>query len=259
MKNRTNKMKQTLAEGKVALGSCLDTHSPSVVEIAGYSGLDFVRIDTEYSWRRDESFEHMMRAAALAEVTPLVRVQKSAPYLISEALQAGALAILVSDIETPSEAEAVVKAAKYEPRGRRGYSSFSFSAKWGTAGGREWVEWCDHELLVGVMVENTKIMDHLDDIFAMDGIDYCLFGPSDYAMSLGYRGPKKGDSAIIDALQKTCEIGRKHNVAVGFGIGRPWKENSERWIRMGCRILELGHDLSLLNAAWKEAVSEIIT
>jgi 4-hydroxy-2-oxoheptanedioate aldolase len=254
---RKNKLRETLRAGRVALGTCVDTLSPATVEVAGYSGLDFVRVDTEYSWRSDESLEHMIRAAKIADITAMVRITKGNPYLASKVLQAGAGAILVSDIENYQEAVEVVRTSKFAPKGVRGYSSFSFAAKWGTGGGKEWVEWSDAELMVGVMVENTRIMKDLDEIFAIEGLDYCLFGPADFAMSLGYRGPAKSDPQIQAAFEQTCEIAAKHGKTVAIGIGQPWLQDAQKYLMGGCRMLELGHDLGILSSVWQRAVKEL--
>lgn len=254
---RVNKMRQVLEEGKVAVGTCLDSYSPAAVEVAGYSGLDFCRIDNEYSWRRDESLEHMMRAAALVGITPMVRVEKGNPYLISKAFQAGAQAILVSDIANYQEALEVVKAAKFAPRGIRGFSSFCFSGGWGARGGEEWVNWSDTQLLVGIMIENERVMADLDKIFAIEGLDYCLFGPSDYSMSLGFRSTKKDHPRVQDAIKRTIEAASKYNKAVGIGIGEPWEEEAKKYIELGCRFLEIGHELSILRSVLSSAASQI--
>lgn len=252
-----NKLKQTLEENKIALGTCVDTYSPATIEVAGYSGFDFVRIDTEYSWRRDDVLEHMMRAAVIAEVTPMVRVEKGNHYLISKALQIGAGAILVSDIETLKEAMDVVKAAKFASKGIRGYSSFSFSGGWGTQGGEAWIDWSNTAIPIGIMVENEKIMSHIDDIFAIEGLDFCMFGPSDYSMSIGLGFPQKNNPRVQDAIRKTCEAAAKHNKVVAIGIGAPWSSEAKSYIDSGCRMLEIGHELSILESAWKSAISEI--
>src|SRR5512135_2928860 len=112
---RVNKFRKVMEEGKIAVGTCSDSYSAAAVEAIGYSGMDFCRIDNEYSWRRDEGMENMMRAAALTGVTAMVRVEKGDPYLVSKAFQAGAGAIVVSDINSYEEALAVVKAAKFAP------------------------------------------------------------------------------------------------------------------------------------------------
>jgi 2-keto-3-deoxy-L-rhamnonate aldolase RhmA len=87
---RVNRLRNILAAGKIAVGTCADSYSPAAIEVIGYSGLDWVRVDNEYSWRRDESMEHMMRAAAVVDLTAMIRVEKGDPYLISKAFQCGA-------------------------------------------------------------------------------------------------------------------------------------------------------------------------
>lgn len=39
-----NKFKKVLENGEVALGTAMFSYSLTIVEVAGYSGLDFVRI-----------------------------------------------------------------------------------------------------------------------------------------------------------------------------------------------------------------------
>jgi 4-hydroxy-2-oxoheptanedioate aldolase len=254
---KMNRFRKVMEEGKVAVGTCLDSYSAAAVEVAGYSGLDFCRIDNEYSWRRDESMENMMRAAAVAGITPMIRVEKGAPYLVSKAFQAGAGAILVSDIVTYEEALAVVKAAKFAPKGHRGMSSFSFAGGWGTRGGQDWADWSDTQLMVGIMVENEQVVGQLDRIFAIEGLDYALFGPSDYSMSLGFRSTKKNHPKVQEAIQKTIEAAAKHGKAVGIGIGEPWVEEAKKYIDMGCRFIEIGHELGILRAVLSSAASGI--
>ncbi len=254
---RVNKMKKALEDNKPVLGTCIDSYSPAAVEIAGYSGLDFVRIDTEYSWRRDDALEHMVRAAVIAEVTPMIRVEKGDPYLISKALQIGACAILVSDVNSVQEAKDVVKAAKFPPKGGRGMSGFSFSGGWGAKSGPDWIDWSNTEILVGVMIENREIIEQIDGVFAIEGLDYCLFGPADYSMSIGLGSPQKDHPEVQDAIQKTVEAATNHNKAVAIGIGQPWGTEAKKYFEMGCRILEIGHELGLLKSIWTSAASEI--
>lgn len=250
---RENRLRQVLAEGRIAVGTCVDSYSPAVIETVGCSGLDWVRVDNEYSWRRDESMESMMRAAALVGITAMVRVEKGDPYLISKALQSGAQAILVSDIVSYDEALAVVRGAKYPPKGHRGYSSYCFAAQWGADGGREWVEWNDREIMVGVMIENEEVVNQVDRIMAIEGLDYCLFGPADYSMSLGLRGGQKDHPKVQDAIKRTADAAAKHNKAVAIGIGEPWQREAKKYIDMGIRIIEVGHELGVLRSAYKKA------
>lgn len=251
------KLRRVLTEGGIALGSCIDSFSPAVAELAGYAGLDFLRIDTEYSWRRDDSLEHMIRACRIGGATPLVRVEKGQPYLISKAFQAGAEAILVSDITGYEEAVEVVRAARFAPNGVRGYSIHTAAGRWGMAGGARWVEQSDAELMVGIMIENREILGDLDRIFAIRGLDFCLFGPSDFSLSMGYREPRTNDETVQDALRRTCEAAAAHGKWVAMGIKQPWAEQAARYTAMGCRMIELSHDVAILASVWSAARKEI--
>ena len=252
-----NKLKQVLEKGEVALGTAVFSYSPTIVEVAGYSGLDFVRIDNEYSWRRDESMEHIIRAATIAEITPILRIDKGDHYLINKALGTGAGGILVPDVSTKKEVEDLIKAAKYPPKGTRGYSSFCFSGQWGARGGEDWVNWSENETLVGIMVENEEVITKLDEILSMEGLDFVLFGPADYSMSIGLRGPQKNHPKVQDAIKKTIEVANKYGKPVAIGIGQPWEEEARKYIDLGCRIIEMGNDLVVLRSVWKALSSKM--
>ena len=43
-------------------------------------------------------------------------------------------------------------------------------------------------MLVGALLEDASVVDNLDAILAVDGIDYFGIGPNDFAQSLGYPG-----------------------------------------------------------------------
>lgn len=254
---KPSKLKEVLEKGEVALGTAVFSCSPAVVEVAGYSGLDFIRVDNEHSWRRDESMENMIRAAYIADITPILRVDKGDPYVIRKALEIGAGGVIVPDITTKEEAEEAVKAAKFPPRGTRGYSSLCFSGRWGERAGEDWVNWSDNETLVGMMIENEEAITTLDAILSLDGLDFVLFGPSDYSMSLGLRGPQKSHPKVQDALKKTIEIVSKYNKPVAIGVGQPWEEEAKKYIDLGCRMIEIGHDVVVLRSIWKDLSTAI--
>jgi 4-hydroxy-2-oxoheptanedioate aldolase len=239
------------------VGTCLDSYSPAAVEVTGYSGLDFCRIDNEYSWRRDEGMEHMLRAAAVVGITPMVRIEKGAPYLISKVFQSGAAAVLVSDISNAEEAEAVVRASKFAPAGHRGMSTFSFAGKWGATGVEEFADWSDRQLMVGVMIEHEQVVSHLDRIFAIEGLDYAFFGPADFSMSIGLRGTNRNHPKVQDAIKKACDAANKHNKCLGIGVNEPWADEAAKYIDLGCRFIEVGHELAILRTVLSSAAAGI--
>ncbi|MFQ6054000.1 MAG: HpcH/HpaI aldolase/citrate lyase family protein [Candidatus Bathyarchaeia archaeon] len=251
-----NRLKEVLGEGKLAVGSCVYSSSPALVELAGLCGLDFVRIDNEHSWRRDESVENMVRAAAVSGIVPLLRVDRDDPNVIRKALEIGAGGILVPHINTAEEVEEVVKAAKFPPRGERGIGTLCFSARWGTVRAKDWIRWSDEEQLIGVMIEDRRAMTHLDEIMAVEELDYVLFGASDYSVSIGRPG-ETGHPRVMEALKETIRSAERHGKYVCKGVGYPWVENAKKFVEMGCHMIELGHDATILRTIWSRKGEEI--
>jgi 4-hydroxy-2-oxoheptanedioate aldolase len=255
MKWEKNKLKRILEESKIAVGTCIYSFSPALVEVAGFCGLDFCRIDIEHAWRQDENFEHMMRAAAISEIVALPRVDRN-PFLIRKALEAGAGGIIVPHILNVEEVADVVKAAKFPPQGERGFGNLCFSGRWGTSPGVEWIKWSNEETMVGVMIEDQRAVEKIDEIMSVDGLDFVLFGPADYSVSLGIpvqtRHPK-----VMDGLKKIIDAAARHGKYVMANVCYPWAENAKKFIEMGCRLIEIGHDVTILTSMWRMLGEEI--
>lgn len=256
MERKPNKLRAKLKSVGIAAGSAMFSWSPNVIEVAGHAGLDFMRIDNEHAWRQDSSMENLLRAANSTGIVPLVRVDKDNPYLIRKALEAGAGGIIVPHVRTLDEVEVVVRASKFPPRGIRGYSGMCWSGRWGTAAGKDWVEWSDNEPMIGIMIENYEIMKYIDEILAVEGLDFVLFGPADYAMSLGLRKPTKDNEKVQAALKRTIDAARKVDKHVMFGVGV--KENDfNRYYEMGITMFEFANDLGVLANVWGKAYETI--
>lgn len=242
---RPNKVRAKLAAGQRVLGTAIYSASPNVVEAAGYAGIDFVRIDTEHAWRRDESLEHMIRAAVIADVVPIVRIDRDDPYLPRKALEVGAGGIIVPQVTTEADARDVVRAAKFPPDGERGVGTLCPSGEWGRRDAGEWAQWSNTEPLIGVMIESPAALLELDRILAVPGIDFVLFGPSDYAMAVGGADRGAVKTAVEEGLALTLSAARTAGKHVMLGVGLE-RDGIKARIEMGVTMLELGHDVVIV-------------
>jgi len=252
-----NKVRAALAEGRVVIGSVIYSWSPNVMEVAGYAGLDFMRVDLEHSWRRDTSLEELMRAAEISGVEAVVRVEKDDPQMIRRVLETGASGIIAPCDPDVEAVEKAVEAARFPPRGTRGYSGNCRSAAWGTRAGAEWVEWSDSEPMIGVMIEDAQAIECIDEMLAVDGLDFVLFGPADYSMSLGFRRPAKNSDEVQEALAKTVAAAKKSGKHVMLGVGNDMDE-IVRYAEMGVTMLETGNDCRTLGAFWRDLAAGIL-
>ena len=120
---RENTLKQKLQAGNPVFGSMITFPSPTVVEMLGFLGYDWVLIDNEHGSITVDVAEDMIRAAEYSGAAPIVRPVGNRPEIIAPFLDRGAWGVQVPHVNTADEARAAVSAVKYYPEGERGLFS----------------------------------------------------------------------------------------------------------------------------------------
>src|SRR3989338_6841281 len=116
-------LKDRLKSGETALGSWSIIPSAALVEIIGYSGFDFIVIDSEHGPVNIESAENLIRAAQIAGMPSILRVPRNESNFILRALDVGACGIQIPHVSTETGARLAVESVKYYPKGKRGFRS----------------------------------------------------------------------------------------------------------------------------------------
>ena len=201
-----NILKEKLAGGGKALGSFFEIGGETAVEGLGYTGLDYIIIDTEHGPFDVESSINLIRAAELKGLTSFVRVKDISRPAILKNLDIGAMGLVVPCVETVDEAKKLVEWAKYYPLGKRGF----FYARKAGYGYEEfskniqgYFDTCNRETLLLPQCETKGCLDNIEEIAALDGVDGIFIGPYDLSVGLGI--PAQFDKPIFKE-----EIGRAH-------------------------------------------------
>jgi 4-hydroxy-2-oxoheptanedioate aldolase len=250
---QVNSVKQALRDGKTAIGCFVQYPSPVTVEICGYSGFDFVMIDCEHGPMGVESAYTMVLAAERSGTIPLVRVPMNHQQVILRYLDVGAAGIMVPQINTPEEAEAVVRSVKYHPEGRRGVAGTRAQSWSITQPLNEYVKTANRETLVMVQIENIKAVDALSEIMQVDGVDVLYVGPNDLAQSMGYPG-NPGHPEVQTVIDQICEIAKDSGRALGTVANDADTINHE--LGRGFRMVG-ANSASLLAAASQQVLNGI--
>lgn len=213
----SNRVKEKLRNGQSATGCFIGFHCPSVVEMLGHAGFDFVVIDNEHGPLSWGEVEEMIRAAELAGTVPIVRVAYDQSD-IQKALDRGAMGLHIPMVNTKGEAEEVVQKAKFPPAGRRGTAYSCRSAKYGKGGGAVYLQQSNQEILIAVHIETPEAVDNIEQIMSVPGIDICYIGPTDLSVTMGYSAEGPDHPEVQKAMNRVLAAGQKHGVPVGIQV-----------------------------------------
>lgn len=250
---RENKLKRKLKQGEVVIGPFMNCAYPAFIEICGHAGFDFAVIDMEHGPLHTLAAEDLCRAADCVGLSPIIRVRKNDAPQIQRALDIGSAGVQVPQIETKGDAEACVKASKYNPIGARGLS-FTTRAGMYSAAGAQITDQLNEESLVIVHVEGKQGVDNIAEIVSVPHIDVIFLGPYDLSQSLGIPG-QVGDTRVVELMQQCVTTIRDAGKAVGTFADNP--EVAKKWINGGIQYIGLSVDVSIFLRACQGLVKAV--
>ena len=244
--NRLEKIRSIRHElrgGKLSVGSWMQIPHPSVAEIMGQAGYDWVAVDMEHGAIGAHQLPDLFRALELGGTLPLVRLAHGEPKDCKQALDAGAGGVIVPMVEGASQLERVRDACRWPPAGTRGvgFSRANLFGKHFDAYAKE----AQAPLLVA-MIEHVRAVDNLAEILLVSGLDAILVGPYDLSASMGKTG-KFDDPDFEVVMERIRELSRAHGVPSGVHVVMPEVSSVEQRIAQGYRFIAYSIDAVFLN------------
>ena len=179
-------LKDLMKEKKPVLGTFQQIIHPMVTETLANTGLDYIILDLEHTGRSMESAIPCILAASAYDIPMIVRPMDRNPSLIEQALDAGALGVLVPTVETAEQCEIAVKAAKYAPEGNRGFCPVYPARRWvDNRDATTFTEDVNKGVFVSVLIETPLGFENLPEILKVEGLDAVMLGLADYSKTLG--------------------------------------------------------------------------
>jgi len=162
---RPNRGQQKLAAGQVAT-ILSGTNDPDLIDQLGTLGADGNWLEGEHGGVDYADLGNLTRACDLWGMTSVVRVMNNDYDTIYRILDRGAQGIVVPHVNTRAGAEAVVKAGKFAPPGKRGM----LTSRQGFGVGDYCKTANDQNRLI-VLIEDIAGVRNLDAILAVDHIE----------------------------------------------------------------------------------------
>ena len=178
-----NPLKEKIRSGDLVLGTLLPGFTPHIAGVVIDTNPNFLWIDTEHSPYGSEALDVIPVMARSKGVAPMIRVAWNDPALIKKAYDAGAVAVMVPQVESAEEAARAVQYAKYPPAGNRG-----LTPSWTRVAGEDFnhvIRTANEETVVVLQVESQQAFGNLEDMARVPGVDVLFVGPLDLSASVG--------------------------------------------------------------------------
>ncbi|CAM4061355.1 4-hydroxy-2-oxoheptanedioate aldolase [Deinococcus marmoris] len=241
-----NTFKAALGRGDTLCGLWLALADPYSAEVCAGAGFDWLLIDGEHAPNDLRSTLASLQAlAAYPAVTPLVRPPVGDTVGIKRLLDIGARNILIPMVETAIQAQELVAATRYPPRGVRGVGA-SLARASGFGRDADYLQHAEDGVCLLLQIESIAGLEALDEIAAVDGVDGVFIGPADLAASFGQLGnPGHPDvqNAIRDAATRIRAAGK------AAGILSTDEAQAQTYLEWGYTFVAVGTDVTLLSRA----------
>ncbi len=245
---RENAVRSTLRAGGRVVGTFAKLNDPASVEILGLAGFQFIVLDTEHASMDRQALVNLIRAADAAGTVPIVRLRNNDHVEILQALDAGAMGILVPHVKTRADVERAVEAARYAPLGSRGLAPQQRSARYGMVDLASYLSLANENVLVACYCETVDAVKNIREIVAVDGLDVVFIGPMDLSQEMGIPGKTKDPrvlAATDEVLAATVKAGKT------AGTIAPDAAETRRLFQKGFRFVSIGSDYGMLIAQAK--------
>ena len=227
---------------EASIGTWLSVGSPIIAEVAALCGFDWVLLDLEHGSAPEAALPDQLRALRGSQTKGIVRVGAPHPDLIARVLDWGADGVMVPHVNSVEEAEAVVRAAHYPPRGRRGFSRTVRAHDYGLRS----PEGTPAPLLLA-QIETLDAVHAADAIAGVAGVDVLFVGPADLQHDLHHR-PATDTADFEECLARVVAAAR----SAGKGAGTLVRDISElpHRLNQGFTQLAVQSDLALVRDAF---------
>ncbi len=246
-------LKRRLKEGETLSGCWLNLGSSVTAEIAGQAGFDWLLIDLEHGAGTEQEALHQLQAIEHTPAASVVRVESCERQRIHRVLDLGAEGIMCPRINNGGEARKFASALRYPPDGNRGVARIVRASGFG----RHFSDYYrdQNENILGVMqVETIEVLEHLNEVAAIDAVDVLFVGPADLSMALGVFG-QFDHPEFKKALGATVSAARNAGKAAGILLSNP--DDYTVYQDMGMQMIACGADTTFVEHGARAIVDKL--
>ena len=256
MNPRLQKITEKMKNGQPVVGVFVLLADSSVSEIVGYSGCDFVWIDSEHGMMDRREIYHHVLAAQSAGACAFVRVPGVEYYQIKNTLDMGPDGVIFPFVNTPEIARQAVEACTYPADGgKRGIGPLR-AIHYGVDNEPDYLKVAKDEVWKIFQIESMTAVDNVEAIAKVPGYQSLFIGPADLGMSMVNVAPEDKPALIADIQRKVAKLAAENGKFCGSCAG-PTKESCHELMDRGVQWMTIAQDVRIISGMLTEAVKNI--
>lgn len=242
-----------MRRGETANCMKMNFADPRIVELAGLMGFDCVWTCMEHVPNSLDAIENQIRASKMFDMDIVVRVRRGSYSDMILPLEADATAIMVPHVMSLEDAKQIVYYTKFHPIGRRPWDGGNADGQYCLLSAKEYHEQANRERFNILQVEDPEVLDDLDEVAKLPGVDMIFFGPGDFSQGIGTPGDFSNPK-IAETRKRVVDAAHKYGKFAGT-VGGP--DNFEQLSKMGYHFVNVGADVVAIASQWKEIADKV--
>lgn len=238
-------LKEKMRACELVCGMHITLADPSITELCGRMGYDYLWIDTEHSPMDYQTVLHHLIAASSAGCDAIVRIPWNDAVMAKRVLEMGPAGIIFPMVCSAAELDRAMKSTLYPPLGNRGFGP-QRAVGYGLEDAAAYVKEKSLEMVRIVQIETQDTVDNqLDEMLENPWVDCFMLGPCDLSASIG----RLPDTACKESLALQDRAIRKIRAAgksAGTSIVTEDPEVIRSWWNRGVNVITCGTEVSAI-------------
>jgi 4-hydroxy-2-oxoheptanedioate aldolase len=249
---RENRIRTIWKTGGAVVNGWLAIPTAFSAETMAHQGWDSLTIDLQHGVVDYQAAVNMLTAISTTNTVPVVRVPWLEPGILMKTLDAGAYAVICPMVNTRADAELLVAATHYQPRGTRSFGPVRALLY----GGADYPKHANDTIVVFAMIETKQALDNLDEILSVKGLDAVYIGPSDLSLALGCTPVFDDvDPPVVEAIDHILARAKAHGLVAGIHNGTP--EAALKRVEKGFQFVTISSDARLMAAGAQQIIAKM--
>ena len=252
---KANRFREALAAGRMPIGHMVwEFGTRGMAKILDSADLDFVIYDMEHSGFGMERIFDLIDYAKACSFAPMVRVPQAQYHFLARVMDAGALGVMIANVESAEQAKMIVDAVKYAPLGNRGVGIGTAHTDFLPASPVEYFEESNASTVIICQIESPAGVKNAEAIAATPGVDLLWVGHFDLSQTMGIPAQFQHPD-FLAALRTVIAAGKKHGCRLGIQPGN--MEQCEQWLGLGFDVISWSADSAVYRQALVSAVAAL--